>query len=508
MIFVDEYEIDFRNSLLYIWIEIKQIVDMEKNQQIPAESDLTRLKMQKMADKLYKQFKNTPIPIQKIPYVYQNYYSMTILFQDGSGMAIPYHFYQQANLKNPPDFEELFEREDSWLDLLSNIFELGMATKTNITNADIKILRALTYYKRNGLFNDVELTNRRNFLFQLKTLAKMTNLSQVWITERLMYLQNNYVLRQYYILNPFIFGLKTFVITYDKKFDDESTILDNISLFKLTLSFKEILRVIQLPSVQVIDDFKLSFPIEIKKTNDVFIYNNLAELHEDENKSFLKVPKFDSPSIGVSKAIVEFKESNNDYLKLYEVDDKDENLYPLMKKMSKARRNSILVRILNYLAKWGSMQENFKKASKELRMNSLEFLEATRFLFNNDVIAFFPRITRIGSNNRYGILIIDHTGKQSEKIKQLFYNILELPHSMTFIGDDFLFAYISIPDSYTSFFRYLNKLQDSLEVQYSLFVSLKSWGRFSIPLPEGTTVDEYGVHFPNSIFKEIKNESL
>jgi len=33
-------------------------------------------------------------------------------------------------------------------------------------------------------------------------------------------------------------------------------------------------------------------------------------------------------------------------------------------------------------------------------------------------------------------------------------------------------------------------------LEYGRFISLKSWGRFNIQIPKGTTIDEYGINFP------------
>ncbi len=66
-----------------------------------------------------------------------------------------------------------------------------------------------------------------------------------------------------------------------------------------------------------------------------------------------------------------------------------------------------------------------------------------------------------------------------------------------------------MPDNYISaFIKYLNSLHSKFEVKYNSFITLKSWGRFSIPLPDGTTIDEYGVNFPSEIYEKFKVKSL
>jgi hypothetical protein len=40
-----------------------------------------------------------------------------------------------------------------------------------------------------------------------------------------------------------------------------------------------------------------------------------------------------------------------------------------------------------------------------------------------------------------------------------------------------------------------------------MFIALKSWGRFSLPLPEGTTVDEFGVNFPLNVLENLKSQT-
>ena len=500
---LDEVDIDFNNSLLYIYIEIREMLSRNDNKDLNTSIESSKLIMRKMADSFYEKFRSTKIPVIKPQAIYEKFNSVGIVFEDGSGFAVPYFFYQQMSTNLSLDFSDIFAKNLPWLDLLSEIFEKTNSLKCNITKVDIKILRALCFYKRNSLFSKLDFAEQKNFLFQIKTLSEIINQSYRWTIARINYLINNYMLALSYILNPFLFGLKTYLINYESSYDDKIAFLNPITLFKLIVSYNEVLRVIQLPNIQSSTELQLEIPHTITNLSEMHIFNNLSDLSEDPKKSFVHVPKFENTTEIISKPIIEFKEQSiSQAINLTAV---NEELYPLLNKMSNERRISIIVRVLNYLAKWGSIQGNLKKASKNLRVNALEFLETCKFLFNNDIIAFFPRLSRIGCDNRYGIIIKDELGNNSEDITKIYYNLLELPLSAIFLGENILFAYVAMPDSYLpSFLKYINSLSYKFNIKYSPFIALKSWGRFSIPLPEGTTVDEYGVNFPYNVIEKLK----
>lgn len=503
-IIIEDIDIEFNKALLYIWIEVKQLLVNTKDSKSDLSQRLIKNKLRKIAIEFHDKFKNTEIPVQKIPSLLDIYNSVGIIFQDGSGFAVPYYFYQQLQLKSPPDFTDIFDRNLPWLDVLSEIYERTFSVKSELNQTDVKIIRALCYYKRNALFNDFDLEDQKVFNFHVKTLSSIIDTSYRWTIKRTNYLYDNYIVAHYFILNPFLFGLKTLLIQYDSQYENEFTYINPITLFRLNLDINEVIRIIQLPNVESSTD--LSFPKLTKVTNlsEMHIFNNLSGLSEDQNESFSLVPKFELEKAPIARAIIEFKESMT-VKTSHILNEEDAEIYPLLSKMTTERRISIIVRILDYLAKHKSVQGSLKKASKLLRTTPAEFLETCKFLFNKDIIGYFPRVSRIGCNNRYGILVRDQTGLESEGLRSIYNNLLELPHSIIFIGENILFGYVTLPDSYmSSFIRYLLSLNTKFEIKYNAFIALKSWGRFSIPLPEGTTVDEYGVNFPYDVMEKLK----
>ncbi len=487
---------------------MKELLTYNEESNLDLSIDFIKIRMRKLADEFYDKFKNSSIPVIKVALIYEKYNTVGIVFQDGSGFAVPFFFYQQLQTKANVDYTNIFSKNLPWLDVLSEIYEKTFSIKSSLSKADIKILRALCFYKRNELFSDFNFTDQKNFIFQIKTLSKITNLSYRWTIGRINYLVENNILLSHFILNPFLFGLKTYLLSYNPQFDEEISYLNSITLFKLNLSYKEAIRIIQLPNIQAPTDLNFLFDHELTKISEMNIFNNLSGLSEDPKKSFATIPNFDSTKVKISKPIIEFKESISSVQSI-DFNDIDEAVYPLLNKMTNTRRISIIVRILDYLAKWRSIQGSLSKASKELRANPLEFLETCKFLFNNDIIGFFPRISRIGCNNRYGIVIKDYSGEQNAELMKIYYNFLELPISAVFIGENLIYAYVAMPDNYISaFIKYLNSLHSKFEVKYNSFITLKSWGRFSIPLPDGTTIDEYGVNFPSEIYEKFKVKSL
>ena len=450
---ITELDNEFKLSLLYIWIEIKEIVRIEDTSTKDTEFDInpTDLKMRKLADEFYKKFSNTLIPVKKIVQIYEKFNSVLITFQDGNGFAVPYYFYQQLKLDNPPDFTNLFNEEYSWIDLLSKIYEVTFSIRSKISSSDIKLLRTLCYYKRSGLFDNFDFLDQKNFLFQTKTLAKISNVGYRWTIQRINYLNNNFILHPLFILNPYLFGLVTYLITYDRKHEENTVFLDQITLFKLSLNFNQNLRIIQLPNTQSFYELNLEFPFSMTIMTEMHLFNNLSSLSDDPLKLYKDIPNFEAKKVDVIRPIIDFKEYNFkdiNFLNFIETDNFEKH-YPLLAKMSELRRNSVLIRVLNYLAQNGAVQGNLKKASKEIRVSSLEFLETCKFLFNNDIIGFFPRISRIGCNNRFGILLFDSNGSNNHILEEIYLNFLELPVSVIFKGENEIFAYVAMPDEFT-----------------------------------------------------------
>ena len=452
---------------------MKQLFLDNKDMKLDLSRDLIKIKMRKMADEFYNSFKDTEIPVQKIPTLYHEYNSVGIIFQDGSGFAVPYYFYQQLEFDNSIDFLDIFNKNLPWLDLVSEIFERGFSVKTEINLTDVKILRALCYYKRNALFNDFDLEDQRVFTYHVKTLSSIIDMSYRWTVERINFLYNNYILVENYILNPFLFGLKTILIQYDSQHEEEMAYINPITLIKLNLSLDEVIRIIQLPNIQSTTDLSFPFPTKMYTFSEMHIFNNLSGLSEDKTKSFQKIPDFSTDKVSVTHPIIEFKDTMT-VKNSYQLSDDDKEYYSLLAKMTIERRTSVIVRILGYLAKWGSVQGNLKMASKQLRVNSNEFLETCKYLFNKDIIGYFPRITRIGCNNRYGILIKDKIGQGEKELLKIYYNLLELPHSVIYLAENILFGYVTLPDTYlTSFTKYLMSLHTKFEVKYNAFVAFR-----------------------------------
>ena len=90
----------------------------------------TQIQMRKIANKFYNKFKNTSIPVKKILPIFEKYQSVVIVFPEGSSFAVPYFFYQQLKLEYPPDYNEIFNEEHSWIDLLSKIYERTFSIKS------------------------------------------------------------------------------------------------------------------------------------------------------------------------------------------------------------------------------------------------------------------------------------------------------------------------------------------------------------------------------------------
>ena len=290
-------------------------------------------------------------------------------------------------------------------------------------------------------------------------------------------------------------GLKTIILIYDKKYDSQLTYLDPFSLFYLKINFNEIVRVVQL-NAGLKDGLKFDFPVKITEINSIHFSLDISGLSPRLEDNFINVPNFNE--ITDTRALIEFNDRPNDILKYFlEKLDGDTN-YPYLNKLSPERRKSSFFSIVNYLAKYGILQRDFANAAKELNLPTFELIDIFRFMIKNDILAFFPRITYVGIGNRYGLIITD-SGDNTSTMDLLYHNLLKIPLCVCFMGLKTIFAYITMPDNYINpFFRHIAITQDIIDIKYSPFVSLKSWGRFSIPFPEGSSIDEFGVKFPRN----------
>lgn len=459
-----------------------------------------------MALNFYNSFENTPITVKYEKARFDATHSVLILVNDNPRMAIPNWFYKQASLPDPPNYDRVFEKNLNWIDILSYLYEESFTRRYKLVPIDIKILKALTYYKRTPLFKDLTDKGFRNFLFKNSTLAHIVRTSEKWVQTRLEYLRKFQVIQSNFIINPFVFGLNTFVLKYSQEFDHLVKHLEQYTLLKLILSNQQdIVRVFQLPNVLAEDDLvKINpfpeYPIEISEIN---FFNNLSGLTHETETSFTKIPNFDSIKAPLKRPTIEFKKEN--HRDWYDnVKSLNDSQYISLSRLKTESRLDSVVKVLRYLAKEGIPHVNFKTSAEIAKIHANHFREAFRFLINHDIIGFFPRLLYIGCPIRYGMYV---RCKQKELLNSIYLNILELPHSMLYRGENLLVAYVALPENWVSrFMRYITNLQMDPEVElvYGIIVAFKSWGRYSIPIPKGIEIDEFGVRYP---FTEIVNNS-
>ena len=84
---------------------------------------------------------------------------------------IHHFFYQQIQIKPELDYSELFKKECSWIDLISDICKFTSKITNKLTLVDVKILRVITQYKRYSLFKKIDYLSRNNILI-LKIYVK------------------------------------------------------------------------------------------------------------------------------------------------------------------------------------------------------------------------------------------------------------------------------------------------------------------------------------------------
>ena len=387
--------------------------------------------------------------------------------------------------------------------MLYELFDLLQNSRSNLNYIDIKILKVLSNHKTNELFSSSKFNNQKSFFLRPRSIANIIKFSYKWTSERIAFLQNNYILKQFYIPNPYSMHLKTLLLIYKHKFDVVFNELNEITLIKLRLDFHKSMRIIQIPKNQILNRKLIPFPIEILPVNEIHIFNNLSDLHADERYSFQNIPSFNYENISINNPSIIFKDN---YLNMFGEQISIFNDYPSLNKMNFVKRNSTILKVLNYFSKWGAPLTSLREISRELQIHQKELVDICNFLFNNEILSFFPKFTRIGCVNRFAFLVFNKIKNQSDKMKLLYYNLLLIPHSYIFQGKNLLFAYLMLPDTYVPrFLSYISLMKDIFEIKFSSFNFLSNWLKYSIQLPERTTIDEFGIYFPFNVSDSIKN---
>ena len=485
-----EFDVLFQDSLQFIWNEISKLVKLGSFSGNKANSELHSNKMRKLALDFYNKFKDTPIPIEKNNWIFNNFDSVSISLKDGTKFLIPFFFYQHASLEMEDNFTTVFAKHVGWSILIINFMEISSKFIFQLKQADGKILSAIVHNKTNGLFNIPDSSNKAIFI-HFNNLASITGLSVKWASSRLNFLIDNLILQPLYIINPFLFGLHVYLLKYENEFDIGSQIseLDKFTLSKFQIDFNHLIRIIQIPYKSK-EDIIFSFPVDIKTIDEMQLSINLADVSSKTIDNFKKFPNLDSNESHNIDDIIVFKRKSMNWSKVLTFSDQSK--YSFLKSLNFIDRVSIILKVLEYLSNHNAIQQKlFISMSNDIGISVTELMETIRFLIDYNMVAFFPKIERIGCNNKYSILITDH-GTNQDLMQKIHQNLLKLPLCISFFSKNSIFAYINIPDKFvTPFLKYIATLQDSIDISCSLLIPLKNWIRLSIPLP-GIRVEEKG----------------
>ena len=83
--------------------------------------------------------------------------------------------------------------------------------------SDEKLLEVLSTYHKNSKLKNLDTVNLSGLPFSFGLLSDLTDLSQKWVSKRYHLLVQEGIFLPKYIINPFFFNFKLFIIRYDRK---------------------------------------------------------------------------------------------------------------------------------------------------------------------------------------------------------------------------------------------------------------------------------------------------
>lgn len=504
------YNLLFRQSLSKIWKEVLLFAKQDYN------NINIRKRLKLIANDFYSTFKDTPIPVEFVKDEYEQYDSIIIRLKLAI-LSVPLDLFENAKLDPQPDFSSIFELDITWLELLSMLFEEMIAFRFELREADIKILKTLTNYKNNLL--SVSFYNpktkkgtsieKKIFPFQISSIARKTRLSSDYVAQRLNILHNNLIIRQYFFLNPFVFGVKIILIRYETTFDEKMEQYDFLTLVKQKFS-TSIVRILQLPSVQATDDLEFTFPVEKHEIQEIRYSNNLSELQSKQSNSFRKINlrylNFTSvPQLQLPQSSIRFQDNvtGNWFKILLQLErtsqPRSSVKYHSLRHLTQRKRLKLALKVLNYLARYGVPITNINNAAHEAGTSEPQFLDLMNYFADHNLLSIFTRVSKIGCPVRFGVLIHNVSNESEHNLDTITNKLSILPETRNYRGKNFVFVYAAVPEAwYIDLQKFFVRLRSRTEIvlDYDLIIALDSWGRFSVPLPKDLIIDDFGVDFP------------
>ena len=110
--------------------------------------------------------------------------------------------------------------------------------------SDEKLLEVLSTYHKNSKLKNLDNVNLSGLPFSFGILSDLSDLSQNWVSKRYHLLVQEGFFLPKYIINPFFFNFKLFVICYDRKNSEYIDSLRDFTIFDTKLDYTNRIRIV------------------------------------------------------------------------------------------------------------------------------------------------------------------------------------------------------------------------------------------------------------------------
>ena len=488
----------FRKKLKEIWDKIQIIVVSNRN--LASNGSY----LQELALDFYNTFVNTPIPVIKHEYHFENYYSVIIPLEN-SCLSIPYKFYELTKIDPVPDLNPIFDIDVNWRVFLTYFYEKIFTIRIPLVESDIKILKVMTQFAFS--------MHKKHLPYTVEEIAKRTEhigkksyepITKVTVARRLNYLRDQNILTEYYLINSWAVGYKIFLFVYQKTQDESIHEWDKWTIFKQYLMDNNIFRVVRIPQHA---EGELVFPESIQKVEikRILISNNVSKLDMDKNKSFSTIPVFEAPKLSNYQYIDLTEEEDNNWIQslynmTYSDDASQQTDYEPILRLNKDNRINVAFKFLCFIAREGIISYPIERTAKRAGIDRNLFDSYFKFFIDMKVLFYCTRTAYIGCNVRMGIMLysLEQTVQEHPVLQNFLTNLCELPYAYVFISDYAIAAYINLPNAWVgSFMSYLSILtiNQDLLIYFGQHIALQSYVKFNLPFTEEEVFSNLGIRY-------------
>lgn len=489
-------------------LELQKACELTRKiiQESDIDSEESLAQFNSIAYEMYEKFKDSPLKVRppnpKLDYL-KEMVSTSFMLRYGC-MNVPYYFI--GVFKEDPNFSfaEEFEQELKWHELIGLLQQKWLNRKLKLTKTSVLICKALSRYNSEGQVYRFPITH--------EIIANRTrqSLSIIKLTFPLIFTKS--IVRDLFLINPWKLGWGLYLISYPYQ---ENYRFDNYNAITIGLeicSGKKSFRIIQYPLLDSGENLSSLKTIikeiggnlyHIKSTD---FHWDLSQLHQDEKKSFSRIPKFlyKSPT---------YIEPNIHYTSDSEIIDwySDSIIDKSLKMRSNSEQNDIdannggkelsdlkkerIIKVLNYLVEYGIPMVNYEVSAEKIGLTINEFGNILRYLIKSRVITLGYRFKHIGAGYEYCFLIENSSSELNRLIKQ---NLLQCIFSYFYESENILAGRIQVPDKWVAglleFFTKLQMRFSNLTINYGQRIIGYNFFNPNVSFPKNYILNEFGMY--------------